>query len=888
MKRVDTILEALRALPEGKCVTASELAEKLGLARANVSNDLNKLCESHLAEKSGAKPVYYRAAAPGAARKDTLADFLKSNPSMLSCAEQAKAAIVYPPFGMHMFLFGDTGVGKSMFAELLFRFAQENGQLAPDARFVTFNCADYANNPQLLISQLFGCAKGAYTGAVSEREGLLEQAQGGVLFLDEVHRLPPEGQEMLFSFIDRGVFRRLGETQRERRVQARLICATTEDPSSTLLKTFLRRIPMAIRIPNLDERSVDERLSLISLFFSTEAVRLQRTIRVSVNSMRALMSYQCSGNIGQLKANIQILCAKAYSDFLQKRKDDVVISSYDLPSYIKDGLYTKKEHRQIWNRLSNVNQRFVAFDGSDTPVWLERDAEQSNIYQLLESRTERMKRLGASTDQVNESIEETLKQYYGKLKKADISGDTNDDIVRIVGGEITTTAEKIVNLAQRRLNRVFGRSIFYGIAIHLKSAIARVQQGSVIRNPKLKEIRTDKPILFAVATECLALVETDFNLRFPPDEAAFLALFFDGSEEVARPRDVGIYVIAHGASTASSMAQTANRLLGQRIAVGFDAPLEEKPEDIYRAVKQYALAEEHTAVLLLIDMGSLENFASDLAWELRIETRCISLVSTLHVLEAARKASLGYSLEYIYQETLKIGTQPSLLTQSQRWLEGSSNQMFILALCTTGEGSAALIRDMLSAELKFDPAHCHVTALQVVDKDMLSAHISTLQRLGKILCVVSSFQTGLKIAHYSIAEILNHSAVPKIQRLIDMEMLLLDAGSALGSTLSNIDCKMAFRDVCGFLHRLEEITDTALEDDMVVGIFCHLCCMLDRLKAGADVDPFPKRSAIEQKYPEILDKVREACRQLGAQYALEIPEDEAYYVTAFFMKEVLL
>ncbi len=888
MKRIDLILDTLRTLPDGKSITASDLALQLGLARANVSNDLNKLCESKLAEKSGTKPVYYHAAQCSAKLRDPLEAFLGSNPSMLPCAEQAKAAIVYPPDGMHIFLFGETGVGKSMFAELLFHFAQESGLLAADAGFVTFNCADYANNPQLLMSQLFGCVKGAYTGAVADREGLLEQAQGGILFLDEVHRLPPEGQEMLFSFIDRGVFRRLGETQRERHIQARLICATTENPISALLKTFLRRIPMAIRIPSLNERSMDERLNLISEFFSAEASRLQRPVRVSVNSMRALMSYQCPGNIGQLKANIQILCAKAYSDFLQKRKDDVVISSYDLPLHIKDGLYTEKEHRQIWNRLSDINQRFITFDGSGTTAWLEQDTQGNNIYQLLESRMKSMKRLGASALQVDEGVEQVLNQYYNKFKKPDAVADTKDDIVRIVGGEIAATAENIVNLAQERLNRIFSRSIYYGIALHLKTAISRVEQGSVIVNPKLEEIKASKPNLFRVASEGLRLIEADFNLRFPPDEAAFLALFFDSAEESIHRHDVAIFVVAHGSATASSMAQTANRLLGQRVAVGFDASLDEKPEDIYRAVKQYALSEQCASILLLIDMGSLENFAGDLAQELGVETRCVSLVSTLHVLEAARKASLGYSLEYIYQETLKISARPPLLPQSTRLLEEPGNQMFILTLCTTGEGSAALIRDLLSAELEYDPARCHITALQVVDKDMLYTRVNALQRLGKLLCVVSSFQTELKLPHYSIADILNHSAIPKIQRHIDLETLLTAAGNALSGVLNNINCQTACRDVRNLLSRLEEITGVTLEDEMVVGIFCHLGCMLDRLKAGAQVDSFPKRSIIERKYPQQLRSILAECELLGAQYNLVIPKDEAYYITAFFMKETLL
>ncbi len=61
-----------------------------------------------------------------------------------------------------------------------------------------FNCADYAENPNLLIAQLFGVVKGAYTGADANREGLVEQANNGILFLDEIHRLPVWARNLIF------------------------------------------------------------------------------------------------------------------------------------------------------------------------------------------------------------------------------------------------------------------------------------------------------------------------------------------------------------------------------------------------------------------------------------------------------------------------------------------------------------------------------------------------------------------------------------------------------------------------------------------------------------------------------------------------------------------
>ncbi|MGL5415136.1 MAG: sigma 54-interacting transcriptional regulator [Clostridium sp.] len=129
--------------------------------------------------------------------------------------EQCKAAAVYQK-GLPITLTGNSGVGKSYIAKIIHEYTIYKKCIAEDAPFITFNCADYANNRELLSANLFGYKKGAFTGADKESIGLIEAANNGYLFLDEVHRLSPEGQEKLFLFLDQGKFRRIGETNKWR------------------------------------------------------------------------------------------------------------------------------------------------------------------------------------------------------------------------------------------------------------------------------------------------------------------------------------------------------------------------------------------------------------------------------------------------------------------------------------------------------------------------------------------------------------------------------------------------------------------------------------------------------------------------------------------------
>ncbi|MCB6620716.1 sigma 54-interacting transcriptional regulator, partial [Thomasclavelia ramosa] len=76
--------------------------------------------------------------------------------------------------------YGESGTGKSYLASLLFEYGKQKGLIPVDGKFVTVNCAEYSNNPELFLTNLFGYTKGAYTGAEEDKEGLLSIADNGM------------------------------------------------------------------------------------------------------------------------------------------------------------------------------------------------------------------------------------------------------------------------------------------------------------------------------------------------------------------------------------------------------------------------------------------------------------------------------------------------------------------------------------------------------------------------------------------------------------------------------------------------------------------------------------------------------------------------------------
>lgn len=368
--------------------TATGIGEKLNLSRSSISLELNKLSKDGKLIYIKSRPVIFfdkklfnekfsvnikkdkfnslkelveliEKKRVSEANRDDDDEFgiIGLNGSLKKIADQGRAAILYPPNGLHILLLGSTGVGKSLFAEYLYKFAIKIGRYTDKTKFVVFNCADYANNPQLLMSHLFGHAKGAFTGADDNKKGLIEAADGGILFLDEVHRLPSEGQEMLFSIMDHGIYRRLGETVTNRKSNVLLITATTENVNSSLLKTFTRRIPVILRIPDIRERHLSEREELVKYFFNIEGKRINENIIIDREVIWCFMLYDCKGNIGELKSDIQKVCANAYHSYISKGDKAMKIGKKDIPQEMVNILYKVYEY---WNILNNNDSNRIS------------------------------------------------------------------------------------------------------------------------------------------------------------------------------------------------------------------------------------------------------------------------------------------------------------------------------------------------------------------------------------------------------------------------------------------------------------------------------------------------------------------------------------------------
>ncbi|NMM65766.1 sigma 54-interacting transcriptional regulator [Clostridium sp. P21] len=872
--------------------TTKEITDALSLQRTNVSTILNKLCNSGKVYKIKGKPIIYAVAVTDEMQKSmkvqgSFETLIGRNGSLKKCIQQAKAAILYPPNGLHTLLLGPTGVGKTMFAELMYKFTIEKSVFPQGAPFVAFNCSDYANNSQLLLAHLFGCKKGAFTGADRDRLGLVDKANDGILFLDEIHRLPPEGQEMLFMLIDKGVYTPLGDIDKKKSSKVLIICATTEDADSTLLSTFTRRIPITINIPSLKERTLNERFELIGGFFKTESTRIGKEITVSADAIRALLLYNCTGNIGQLKSDIQLGCANAFLKYVSKGEKNIEVHSTDFSSNVRHGLVMYKQYSQKVDEIIRDDMK-LSFNSKGTKLHVESnyDLLPNNFYESIEKRIQELKERGVEEEDIDFIMSFDIKNYFNKYIRKFEQSVNKKELSKIVDNNIITIVEDFLKTASEQLKRIFQAKVFYGLCLHISSSIERILKHKKIVNYNLEEIIQKHGEEYGLALIIANKLEEEFNIKIPADEVGFMAMFLciDDIDEAAERSKPIIVVAMHGKNTASSMAEVANKLVGGDNIYAYDMNLDKKSEIAYRELKDL-IVENHqgAGVMLLVDMGSLGMFGELITEETGIEIRVIDMVSTLLVIECLRKAQTINNIHQIYEEVKYsisfLNKYNTSLTQTYM----PSKDNIIITNCITGEGSAIKLKNMIEEKVNLSNKDIEVIAISAGDKKEMYNTINVLSKGKKIIAIVGTVNPNIyDIPFIPTSELFLDSSYTRIKNIVERikipEDIYKDIFESLEKEVKELNIS-DFKPLCvNLIDTIRRNITTNLDIYIVSGFILHLACAVVRMINKEPTSVCSRREEIKNTYIKEYTSLKEALISIESHYNIQFSQDELCYM----------
>lgn len=925
MKRIEKIYSYLNEvclgykkedLDENIGVSAQDIGDKLDILRNNVSKELNELCRNKKAIKIKCRPVRYfdreifqKIFDVRLSEDITEIDDIKSllnkqkeeeenkspfdyligyDTSLKTQIEQAKAAIIYPPNGLHTLIVGPTGVGKSLFANRMYSYAKYIGRFKEDSPFIVFNCADYYNTPQLLLSHIFGHVKGAFTGADTEKDGIVQKADGGILFLDEIHRLPPEGQEMVFYFMDTGTYNKLGETERKRKANVLIIGATTEDPASTLLNTFVRRIPMTVRIPSFEERSVRDKIEIIKHLLHNEAVRVNKPIKISVEGIKALIGSTTFGNIGQLKSNIQLLCAKG---FLNSINEDgyIDINLKMMPNNIQSGLIGISSKIKEKEEILNIIPSDLIINPEKSIIKLEENSNYEppfNLYKIIEDKASVLREEGMDEDAINKFITTDItvhiKCFYDKLKNDKYS---RQGLLKIVDENIIAFVEQIKDLAEERLGRKYNERFIYAMSLHMSAFFNRLNKNIEPDYEQMEELIADYPKEYELSKEICQRASQYFKATIPTGEVTYITLLLTSIEETDINAKIGVVVAAHGSSTASSMVNVAIKLFDSDNILAVDMPLEISPKDTLELVTQKVKEiDRGKGVMLLVDMGSLNSFGNIIYENTGIKIRTLDMVSTPTVLEAARKSSLNdVDLEGLYQY-LRAFKGYSVNTKETGNNDKSNG--VIVTICSSGKGAAIKLKGLVE-DVVHNISEEKIEVIPIGIKDHENK-INNISKNNKVLAVVGVIDPKMNIPFISLESLISGTGEKIIENIFKGESISIEDSAHEDIVLNNL-CYDSLKETITYLNpdkiinlllEFIEMLESELERDFInsmkLRIALHTACALERVLLKDELVYMDDRGKFDYN---IVNKIRNACLIFKESLNLEISEDEIYYIT---------
>jgi PAS domain S-box-containing protein len=292
---------------------------------------------------------------------------------------------------------GESGTGKGLFARAIHDLSPRR-----EKPFVKVNCA--ALTETLLESEVFGHVKGAFTGAIADKLGRFEAADGGTIFLDEIGEISPALQVKLLRVLQDREFERVGSSKTQR-VDIRVIAATNRDLKAALAAgqfrgdLYYRLNVIPVSVPPLRERKEDIPLLVDHVLKRLKRRGLERVKAVSPEAMRCLMEYPWPGNIRELENVLErgMVCARgrvlSVEDLPDELREHCRPRSDSFPAAPPDGGTAETSHTGSRPRTEGDGERWNLLQALETHRWNRKDAaaalgiDRSTLWR-------KMKRLG--------------------------------------------------------------------------------------------------------------------------------------------------------------------------------------------------------------------------------------------------------------------------------------------------------------------------------------------------------------------------------------------------------------------------------------------------------------------------------------------------------------
>lgn len=872
----DRILEHLEALTSTVSLddlsrlSTSDIAETLLISRSLASQYLNDLVRAGLVVKVAGRPVRYfhRRAfqkrfqvklavseyasfadlvhATGIADHRDFARAVGFDLSLSSVVEQCKAAVQYPPFGLPILLSGGVGVGKSFLSRLVYEYGKNQGLLPRDSSYVRIDCAGVSD-------------AASFNGLLDES---IQKSRGGVVFINGIEALSPSAMERCLATA-------LGLDASQDAPRPRLVLSTTLAADNPKVSSAYSKMPICARVPSLKERTPEEREDLILSFLRSEGCRIGSDVKISRGAYRCLVNADFPDNIAGLRACVTNCCAKA---FLNREDDYVVVRPYLLPSVLLSSA-----------QIDQQPDDGVLIDASLDAV----ESGEGPVEQALDALCALDERFCAGELSASELVSQAASAVRGVedylIFGHGVNSSRSRAFERVVGTILADAGASYGVELSRKVAFLLAQEIclqlWPGIGLAKRKAACAERIAHI-----LGSVTSELPFASSVSEQVVADVEGALGISLDHFTKTLLTLCVASESRDAKTLRTLCVILSHGYSTATSIADAANRMLGMHVYEAVDMPYDQQLKDIVGPLQR--LVDRHsycTGVVFLVDMGSLEEAYKALENVTDSTIGVVNNVSTGLALEIGFGLLGGKSIAEV------LGEATAACVTHCKVIERVNREDAIVFCSESGVDAAEKIKQLVSQSL---PRTIGARLLTRPFKQLVAnGSNDAVFSEHRVCAVIGTGDPGIApVPFVALEDIMSTTSAPKVDAVFGRWLDAAELASFHEKLLSNmtlqnvirsitiLDPERLFHEIETAVHELQRRTGEKIDSNAIIGLYVHLCCLVERLVTRNPIETYVGQDRFEEEHADFIESFRQSFSSISTRYRVEVPASEIAYV----------
>lgn len=620
--------------------------------------------------------------------QSSLDSMIGCNASLYKQIQNAKAALSYPPHGLPCLLCGEMGVGKLQFANDMFEYALTHQYFDKNANLTIVNCMDYSTTPMLLLNHLVGSSK---TSQDKKKKGLIENTKGGMIYFDGIEKLNGKGLEILLNLMNKNTYTKLGENC-YRSVECMLVASTCENASSELLSPFIANVPIVISLPNIEDRTLTEKIELILSYFSSEAKKIKKSIRLHRDLLACFAQAKYHRNLAQMRSEIVLTCSKAFLSYIQMKASIIQVNLQHLSDAITQTTMSQATLVQIHEILDIYPNDYILFDENG----------DCSLIQSMKSKTLNQIEYTLSHDVIpNIAISDSIETRLNTFQT--LSDDEFAMVQTLVSPFIKDCVCEVLRNDGVYAPLLENKILLYGLLLHISNTLKRLEHHGKITS-SFNVINDNYPYEMELALKiyenCISLLPISITKVEIENLMQYLVL----TKNWLNKASISILVIAHGSHIASEMVEIVSSNTNRCRIKAIDFPSTMTLETLLEEVNEKAqMIDQGSGVLIVSDIEPLCSLHTVLHTQSKIKAQTLSPLSLPFLLRLVKQCEN-------HSTTLESLVHPIDENIDQEESQFKNNNQFIQKLTD----------DILSTTLTFINPHKAVDALMVSLNKILS------------------------------------------------------------------------------------------------------------------------------------------------------------------------